>query len=193
MPNVIGYLDNSGAPAIKVSISGPLPNSSQEFEVIIDTGFSGFVSMPILQVFPLGLILYGTTSVTFADGSTDVKLTALGGVTVEGVHKVGVIILEQSSTEILVGMDFLKTFEVSLFLHPPGPIVALLDDASVKDVLRQTLANVQPVVGSQAAAVGSPASPMPGTGASPAPPSAQLDSAPSSKHADDADLGKVSD
>ncbi len=146
MPSVIGYLDKSGAPAIKVSISGPLPNSSQEFEVIIDTGFSGFVSMPILQVFPLGLILYGTTSVTFADGSTGVKLTALGGVTVEGVHKVGVIILEQASTEILVGMDFLKTFEMSLFVHTPGPLIALVADADVKSVLKQVLVT-KPVAG----------------------------------------------
>ena len=76
--------------------------------------------MPILQAFPLGLILNGTTKVTFADGSTATKLTALGRVTLEGVAKIGVVLLEEGSTDVLIGMDFLKAFEVSLLVHPPG-------------------------------------------------------------------------
>jgi predicted aspartyl protease len=152
MPTVIGYLDKSGAPAIKLKISGLLPNSSQEFEVVIDTGFSGFVSLPILQAFPLGLVLIGTTTVTFADGSTGVKLTALGNVTVEGESKVGVIILEQGSTDVLVGMDFLKTFGISLFVHPPAPLIALVNDTDVQELIKQVAAATKPLLAGTAAA-----------------------------------------
>src|SRR4051812_25342787 len=97
-----GYIHSSGAPALKVSISGAFPAQSQEFEAIIDTGFSGFISMPILYAFPLGLILFGTTGVVLADGSKASKLTAFGTAHVQGESKGGIIILENSSTEVLV-------------------------------------------------------------------------------------------
>jgi predicted aspartyl protease len=143
MPHIPGYLDKSGAPAIKITIAGPLV-AGQEFEAIIDTGFSGFVSMPILRGFPLGLILKGTTKVTFADGSTATKLTALGTVTAQGTWKAGVILLEEGSTDILIGMEFLKVFGVSLLVHPPGPLVGLIEDQVVADALKDALAKSGP-------------------------------------------------
>lgn len=112
-----GFLDKSGSPALKISISGPLPNSEQEFDAVIDTGFTGFVSMPLLKAFPLGLLLYGTTEVTLADGSNAVKLTAKGAVKIGGRMEIGVIILEPSSVDVLLGMDFPTKFERVLFVH----------------------------------------------------------------------------
>jgi clan AA aspartic protease len=112
-----GFLDKSGSPALKISISGPIPNSEQEFDAVIDTGFTGFVSMPLLKAFPLGLLLYGTTEVTLADGSNAVKLTAKGAVKIGGRMEIGVIILEPSSGDVLLGMDFLTKFERVLFVH----------------------------------------------------------------------------
>lgn len=117
----IGYLDSTGTPCLKITISGPL-TKGQEFEAIIDTGFSGFLSMPLLKAFPLGLILYGTTEVTLADGSAAAKLTAKAGVRVAGgTLEIGVAILEPSSTEVLVGMGFLDKFERVLFVHSGDP------------------------------------------------------------------------
>jgi predicted aspartyl protease len=129
MPSWIGFLDNSGTPCLRITVKGPF-NPGQEFDAVIDTGFSGFLAMPLVQAFPLGLILYGTTTVTLADGSSNFKLTAQAMVMGE-VHAIGIAILEPSSTEILIGMEFLKTFNRVLFLHPAKPIVTLAEQSVI--------------------------------------------------------------
>ena len=131
MPPWIGYLDKTGSPCLKISIGGVFNNPPQEFEVVIDTGFSGFISMPLVKAFPIGLPLFGTTSVTLADGSQSFKLTALGKAEIEKESNVGVIILEPNSNDILIGMDFLKTFKKVLMIHPHKPFVYLYDSAVV--------------------------------------------------------------
>ena len=67
MPPWTGFFNNSGSPALRVAIHGAFPAAAQEFDAIIDTGFTGFISMPLIQAFPLALILSGTTTVARAD------------------------------------------------------------------------------------------------------------------------------
>ena len=74
MQPIIGSHHESGSPAIDLKISGPFPDVRQGFTAILDTGFAGFVSMPMASAFPLGLSLFGATSVVLADGKTHVKL-----------------------------------------------------------------------------------------------------------------------
>lgn len=127
MPRWIGFFDNTGAPSLKISIGGPFPTLSQELDAVIDTGFSGFISMPLVRAFPLGLILLGTTAVVLADGTTAYKLTALGEATVEGESRMDVIILEPASNDILIGMEFLRQFGKNLFVDPDKSLVILED------------------------------------------------------------------
>lgn len=110
-----GFFDKSGSPAIKLTIRGPF-GTGREFDAILDTGFTGFISMPLLAALPLGLLLYGTTSVELADGSQSTKLTARGIAEANGESKVGVVILEPTSNDILLGMAFLRLFKKALFL-----------------------------------------------------------------------------
>jgi predicted aspartyl protease len=117
----IGSLDKSGSPLLKLCIGGIL-SDSQEIEGIIDTGFTGFLSMPMLTAFPLGLTLSGSTSVTLADGSSQVKLTALGKAIIGGEERIGTIILEWGQTDILIGMAFLRTFNRILYVDARGSI-----------------------------------------------------------------------
>jgi predicted aspartyl protease len=124
-----GYFAKSGSPALKISIAGPLSQPT-EFEGILDTGFTGFISMPMIQAFPLGLVLKGTTTVVLADGSQSVNLTALGQVTIEGHSETGLILLEPSSNEILLGMGFLRLFKRTLFVSANS--VLLADDSELK-------------------------------------------------------------
>lgn len=93
---------------------------------MVDTGFSGFLLLPILEAFPVGLILRGTTPITLADGSNQTKLTCLGQVHLEGKTEIGLIIIEWQSTEVLVGMDFLRKFQRKLVLDAPKNAVRLL-------------------------------------------------------------------
>lgn len=111
-----GYLDK-GEPFIDIEVSNPLGWKSK-LKCLIDTGFSGFLSIPILQAFPIGLILHTTSSVTLADGSTSNKLTCLGQAELDGESKVGLILIEPASDQVLLGMEFLRKFSKRLIVDP---------------------------------------------------------------------------
>jgi len=127
-----GFLRDNGSPAIQLRIKGPL-GPGREFEATIDTGFTGFLSIPILVALPLGLVLYGTTSVAFANGDTGLRLTAAAEIVIHEESRVGTAVLEPSSTEILVGIDFLRKFGKAVFLSSRG--VTLVDE----DLLLQNI------------------------------------------------------
>jgi predicted aspartyl protease len=160
-PAETGYLHSSGSPAAKIRIWGVFEQAAQEFEAIIDTGFSGFLSMPMVQAFPLGLVLMGTTNVVLADGSTDTKLIALGRVRLGASgERQGVVILEpNNTTDILIGMEFLAQFELTLVLIGER---AFPDDFQVKQpVLLVRNAVVQELLGHVKSAAEKASAPLP--------------------------------
>lgn len=114
---ITGLFDENGSPTVEIEVSGPV-HAPRKLTAIVDTGFSGFLLIPLLEAFPIGLILSGTTSIELADGSKQNKLTCLGQVHFGGVEKVGLIIIEWENTDILVGMDFLRKFEKTLVVDP---------------------------------------------------------------------------
>ena len=50
-PVQIGYLDKNGHPTVKIKVHGIVSGAQQEFEAMIDTGFTGFLLMPIVSAF----------------------------------------------------------------------------------------------------------------------------------------------
>lgn len=128
MPTWIGYFNKAGAPAIKIGISGVLQRKPTEFEATVDTGFSGFLSMPLLQAFPIGLVLKGTMALQYADGSASDKLIALGEVSVGNELEINVIILHEKSNTVLVGMEFLQVFRKRLIVSTESKTVLLEDE-----------------------------------------------------------------
>jgi clan AA aspartic protease len=135
-----GSFDFNGNPVLKINVSGVHSTASVEVVAIIDTGFSGFLSMPMLQAFPLGLQLAGTTSTILADGQTQNKLIACAKVTIGGIEQVGVVVLEPSSTDILIGMDFLRRFKMGLFISSSR--VMLFDDDAFQKAAAQMATSV---------------------------------------------------
>lgn len=120
---VTGSFSN-GCPIVQIAVSGPVTNPTN-FNAIVDTGFSGFLLLPILEAFPVGLILRGTIPITLADGSTQTKLTCMGELHFDGESQVGLIIIEYQSTDVLVGMDFLTKFRRELVVDPANNLVKL--------------------------------------------------------------------
>ena len=84
--------------------------------------------MPMVRAFPLALLLFGTITLTLADGSTAFRLTAFGSVTLGNVQQFGIIVLEPSFDQLLLGTDFLKKFNKTLVVSPGRNLVELADD-----------------------------------------------------------------
>lgn len=133
MQFAIGSFDSKGNAVVKLSVRGVHKDLAQEFDAIIDTGFTGFLAMPLVKAFPLGLILFGETSLTLADSSVIHRLSALGIGVFGDEESHGVIILEPNSTDILVGMDFLRRFKKALIVSEDG--VVLVDQQIVEQFL----------------------------------------------------------
>jgi len=123
---VNGTYNASGNPTIAIEVSGPLGNRFP-FTAMMDTGISGFLLLPILNAFPIGLLLQGTMPITLADGSTQTKLTCLGSIHFDGAEEVGIIIIEWQNTDVLVGMEFLSRFGKQLRVDPTNGIVEIID------------------------------------------------------------------
>jgi hypothetical protein len=83
--------------------------------------------------FPLGLVLAGTAITTLADGTKSYKLTALGEVFVGDERQRGVILLDSGPSDVLIGMELLKAFNKSLFLHEV--LVSLIDSSEIEETV----------------------------------------------------------
>jgi predicted aspartyl protease len=136
-----GFFDSNGNPSLRIGLAGVFNNKGTEFDTIIDTGFSGFIAMPLIKAFPLGLPLAGTTSVTLADGASHTKLIAIGKATVGDRTKDGIVILEPSSNDILIGMDFLRTFGLALSLDTTK--IVLCDEQEFQEALKEAAEKLQ--------------------------------------------------
>ena len=86
---------------------------------IIDTGFSGYLTLPFTTAFPLGLILKGEQSHTLANGRTSSHFLCLGTVSFGGNQAV-VPIDVQPEGPILIGVQLLAKLGVTLNVNFPA-------------------------------------------------------------------------
>lgn len=135
-----GYLDK-GHPHLKIKVYGLSAQFAQEFEAMLDTGFSGYLMLPLVSALPLALTLFGTTTYTLADGSTSPKLLAHGNIDYDGEVTSGLIVLEaNASSGPLLGMEFLRNSNKMLLLGKRG--VFLLDDEDLPSKVTDSDADV---------------------------------------------------
>lgn len=126
-----GHLDQLGNACLKFHLCGVIHEEpGLEFIGIIDTGFTGFIQLPIQHAFSLKLPLEATASYTLADGSQTACLTALARTTFAGQMKVGAVTLVPGSKDILIGMGFLRQFKLGLLLFKKT--VMLIDEAEIE-------------------------------------------------------------
>ncbi len=107
-PVQLAYFDDLGHPALRIAVHGVVESAQQTYEAMIDTGFTGFLLMPMRSAFPLTLTLMGSAEYELADGRACSNLLAHGSVVVEGEPVNGVITLEENHCGLLLGMDFLR-------------------------------------------------------------------------------------
>ena len=141
---VSGFFVND-SPAVNIKISGNSPDAALEVAAIIDTGFTGFISMPLISALPLGLIPKTTTVVILADGTSQTKVLAEGSASIKDSTQTGFIILEESSNEVLLGMDFLRTFLLMLVVTQEA--VLLVDQSELKKFSQRVVRAVADNIG----------------------------------------------
>jgi len=132
-----GQFDKSGCPFLRIAVSGPKERA--EYDAVLDTGFTGFLSLPSKQAERLGLVPRATILLRYADGAAGYKLTASVTVTVKGESQTGIVILEPNSSELLLGVSFLRLFNRALIVSRLA--VALVDEDQWADLLANKPAN----------------------------------------------------
>jgi predicted aspartyl protease len=121
---IAGAFDEAGSPTIKIRVGGDL--GWRDYAATIDTGFTGFVALPLIEMIPLGLSTRpGAALVMLGDGTIIENLVAQGSVILGSHSAIGAILLDETSADVLIGMAFLRAF--ALILIVTDKVVALYD------------------------------------------------------------------
>ncbi|MDZ7290190.1 MAG: hypothetical protein ONB44_23925 [candidate division KSB1 bacterium] len=100
-----GYVDRLRQPRIKLTVKGN--RKSININPVIDTGFNGYLSLPVAIAIPLGLELKGEVPVELADGSMKKELTFRGSVVWQGLeYDIDIFLTE--SVDALLGSGLLQ-------------------------------------------------------------------------------------
>ncbi len=114
---MVGNIDGRASPRIRVELYGVMgrPDTPVLFDAIVDTGFTGAISIPIAQALPLGLLLYSTAIFTLADNSQEHTFLCIGKARFDNEERTIVFSLTKGN-DILVGTEFLRSFNSKLEL-----------------------------------------------------------------------------
>lgn len=92
------FFDPSKHPKIKLTVSGN--RKIGILEALVDTGFDGYLSLPINVAILLGLELIGVEPVQYADGRTSQELVFSVKVNFDGKEKIVVTTLTAGSVAL---------------------------------------------------------------------------------------------
>ena len=115
-----GVVNSAYEAVIPLSLRGPA-GQAQEVEAVIDTGFTGFVTLPPSLVAELGLVLMGTSEATLADGS-EVSFDAYD-VTVLWEGQPRDVLIDEADTTPLVGMLLLDRHNLNIDVESGGRVL----------------------------------------------------------------------
>jgi predicted aspartyl protease len=122
-----------GHPFVNITVSGD-GKAGSKYEALIDTGYSGFVSLPVMAASLLGLRAHTTTHYNLANGEqSDAIPLAHGYACVEGDPYVKGLIAFSGNTFPAVGVEFLTQCGHLLLMSSKG--IVLLNEKEVEGML----------------------------------------------------------
>lgn len=110
---ISGQLILGQSPIVDITIQGVFEHNKQ-YKAIIDTGFTGYAQIPLIESFGLALVLSNISTATLADGSLTHSLLCWGRIYCGEKMTNGFISLSQGGKDILLGMQWLKAMEMEL-------------------------------------------------------------------------------
>ncbi len=115
-----GVVNAAYEAVIPLSLRGPA-GQAQEVEAVIDTGFTGFMTLPPSLVAQLGLVFMGTSEATLADGN-EVTFDAYEATVLwEGQPRD--ILIDEADTTPLVGMLLLDRHNLNIDVENGGRVL----------------------------------------------------------------------
>jgi clan AA aspartic protease len=106
-----GYFDKFLHPRVRLIVKGL--RKSLRIDPVIDTGFDGYLCLPVKMAIQLGLELSGESIVELADGSKKHELSFLGTVSWQDQERFVKIFLTDSE-DALVGSGLLQHQKLSI-------------------------------------------------------------------------------
>ena len=97
---------NNDQPIIEIEVKG-VTGITKRINALVDSGFNGYLQIPFIEAFPLGLVLAGVQANTLADGSTSSHLVCKGQVCIDG-RCIDTTIDIQAANIVLLGTKLLK-------------------------------------------------------------------------------------
>jgi predicted aspartyl protease len=134
MPTLRGSLDSGHCPTIAIAVSAS-DRPSEFFDALIDTGFTGFVQLPVRRARELGLAPRAASEIQYADGRIDTILLSWARVVLGIDAQEGFVHLQRGSNEVIVGVEFLRAFRKTFILSITPGLVLLVD--SLADLTAQ--------------------------------------------------------
>ena len=135
MPARDGVL-RRGHPFVEITVSADGKTAKAKYTALIDTGYSGFVSIPLMAATMLGLRAQTTACYELANGKQSEPIPhALGYACVEGDIYVQGLIAFSGNSSAIVGVDFLTRCGHMLFMSSKG--VMLLNEKEVEEAVRE--------------------------------------------------------
>ena len=112
---ITGQINQVGSPILRITVYG---NKGEEtIDSILDTGFDGFICLPIAVAVSLGLELIGVTDSELADGTLVEDELVFTGKVLWDDEVVDVEIVLTRSTDTLIGTAMLVNSDVRLNYH----------------------------------------------------------------------------
>ncbi len=108
---ITGVVNASQEAVIRLKVRGP---NGQEYELdaIIDTGFTGFLTLPAAVIASLGFPFAGYQQVILGDGSTQLVEVYTGVVEWDG--QTPVVEIDSAETDPLMGMSLLSGYKLTI-------------------------------------------------------------------------------
>ena len=124
---MLGSFDND-QPTIEIEVKG-VTGISRKINGLVDSGFNGYIQIPFVEAFPLGLVLAGVQANTLADGSTSSHLVCRGNVCIDGKCIETTIDIQQANI-VLIGTKLLKELKKIFILDSCIGKVEIVDSIS---------------------------------------------------------------
>jgi len=126
MASIRGSFDSDHTPVVPIAVastSGP----STFVDAIIDTGFTGFVQVPVPFAQQVGLTPRTITETQYPDGRIDAVPLAWGQIALGEDTREGFVHIQRGSDEAIVGIEFLRLFRKILLISVVERTVLLID------------------------------------------------------------------